>query len=153
MHKLATRAAVAAFVLTYLTCWLSPVTLWFESRSIEVASAGPGEMPVVIEDRSIRWSFYGQYTVAVRRAATQSVAGGCSGGGYVHYQAGLDGVQSYTLAEYADGNPGCGKLGEGSYFVEVCRTVLRPMLGILPPKSRCWYSNIFEIVAVQKVAK
>jgi hypothetical protein len=51
----------------YTAAWLAPATLWFDSRSITVSDTVVGQVPVVTEDRAIRWSFYGEFFAAVRR--------------------------------------------------------------------------------------
>lgn len=153
MMRKAIRAANRWWVflpifLTYFGLWAMPASFWFDSRSLKVADAIVGEAPVVVEDRHIRWSFLGSYSTATRFAEVpQEIAYGCHGDGEIPYRGGLDGPRSYDLVEFTDGKEACRKLPPGAYFVEVCRTVERPLWGILPQKSKCWTSNVFKVEA------
>lgn len=135
-------------VAIYVGLWALPANFWFESRSLKVADAYAGEAPIVVEDRAVRWSFHGSYSVATRYAEVpQEIVGGCAGDGKVAYRGGLDGVKSYDLVEFTDGKEACRHLPPGTYFTEVCRTVERPLWGILPAKTTCRTSNVFKIEA------
>ncbi len=132
----------------YVALWLVPASFWFDSRSLKVSDAFVGEVPVVVEDRTIHWSFLGSYSASVRfTEIPQEIAFGCTGSGDIRYRGGLSGPKSYDLAEYADGKESCRHLPPGNYFVEVCRTVKYPLWGILPAKTACRTSNIFRIEA------
>ena len=132
--------------LTYVGLWALPATFWFESRSLNVADSYVGEAPIVIEDRAVHFSFVGHYFTSTRFAENpQEIAFGCTGDSTIHYRGGLDGLKSYDLAEYTDGKEACRRLLPGTYFTEVCRTVERPLFGILPPKTACSTSNVFRV--------
>lgn len=153
MMRSAIRAANKWWVflpvlLTYIGLWVLPPSFWFESRSLKVADAYVGEAPIVVEDRAIHWSFVGRYFTSTRFAENpQEIAFGCTGDGTIYYRGGLDGLKSYSLDEYTDSKDACRKLPVGTYFTEVCRTVERPLWGILPPKTTCRTSNVFKVEA------
>lgn len=139
-------ALIVPLIVSYLVLWALPASWWFESRSLQVSDAVVGELPIVIEDRHIHWSFIGKYTASVRSAVDpQVIMPGCHGSGEIPYKGGLDGRKSYDLSDFIDNAPGCARLPEGAYYVEVCRTVLYPLWGILPSKTTCVTSNVFNV--------
>jgi hypothetical protein len=128
----------------YTAAWLAPATLWFDSRSITVSDTVVGQVPVVTEDRAIRWSFYGEFFAAVRRVGDDG-ATACSGSGVRRYIGGQDGFRATNLIDWADNNPSCAWIPAGTYYLDTCRTVLRPLLGIIPAKTACWRSGPFTV--------
>lgn len=133
--------------LTYVGLWAMPGEMWFKTRSLNVGNAVSGDSPIVIEDREIRWSFKGRYSTETRDAKTNDIAGGCQGSGDVSYKGGLSGPKTYNLVDHTDGKTACRFLTPGAYYTEVCRTILRPLYGILPAKTSCATSNIFTVEA------
>lgn len=131
----------------YLAMGALPARVWFDSHSIAVSDATVGSAPTVVEDRTIRFSFLGEYETTTRNVLTNEVAGGCTGADRLRYRGGLDGVQTRSLVEWTDGAADCARLGAGQYYTETCRTVLYPLFGILPPKTVCVTSNIFTVRA------
>lgn len=131
----------------YLVLWAMPARVWFDSHSIAVSDAIAGAAPTVVEDRTIRFSFLGEYTATTRDVLTNEVSGGCAGSGRVRYRGWLSGVQTMSLVEWTDGNAACAALAPGAYYTETCRTVLYPLWGILPAKTTCATSNIFTVRA------
>ena len=131
----------------YIALWALPARLWFDSRSIAISDAIAGAAPTVVEDRTIRFSFLGEYTATTRDVLTNEVSGGCTGSERLRYRGGLSGVHTMSLVEWTDGKEGCARLEPGSYYTETCRTVLYPMWGILPRKTTCATSNIFTMRA------
>lgn len=133
----------------YTAAWLAPATLWFDSRSITVSDTVVGQVPVVTEDRTIRWNFHGAYSVATWRVSDDAPAD-CAGSSLFNYKGGLDGYRTLDLVSMADNNPRCGRLPPGTYYLDVCRTVLRPLIGIIPSKTACWRSEPFIVTEVPK---
>ena len=131
----------------YIVLWALPARLWFDSHSIAISDAVQGSAPTVVEDRTIRFSFFGEYIATTREALTNKVASGCAGSGRVRYRGGLSGVQTMSLVEWTDGKVACASLAPGTYYTETCRTVLYPLWGILPRKTTCATSNIFTVRA------
>ena len=129
----------------YLVLWAMPSRVWFDSHSIAVSDAIAGAAPTVVEDRTIRFSFLGEYTATTRDVLTNEVSGGCAGSGRVRYRGGLSGVQTMSLVDWTDGKVACASLAPGTYYTETCRTVLYPLWGILPRKTTCATSNIFTV--------
>lgn len=144
--KIAWKWGVAIpLFLIYVALAFAPAWIWFDSRSIKVSDTVSGRAATVVEDRYIRFSFFGSFTANVRHAAgPQEVAGRCYGTFDFPYRGGLIGRKSYNLVEFV-GSPSCRRLAPGPYYVEVCRTVKRPIWGILPPKTSCWTSNVFTV--------
>jgi len=132
-------------LLLYVGLWLLPASIWFSSAGQLVSDARPGAAPVVVEDRTIRISFVGDYSTSTREVDSNEIAAGCTASAQVRYRGGLSGVRSMTLVDWTDGKPGCGRLPPGTYYTETCRTVLRPLWGLLPAKEECWVSNLFRI--------
>lgn len=124
-----------------------PARVWFDSHSIAVSDATVGSAPTVVEDRTIRFSFLGEYTATTRDVLTNEVSGGCAGSGRVRYRGGLSGVKTMSLVDWTDGKVACASLAPGTYYTETCRTVLYPLWGILPRKTTCATSNIFTVRA------
>ena len=124
-----------------------PARVWFDSHSIAISDAVQGSAPTVVEDRTIRFSFFGEYIATTREALTNKVASGCAGSGRVRYRGGLSGVYTMSLVEWTDGKEGSARLEPGAYYTETCRTVLYPLWGILPRKTTCATSNIFTVRA------
>lgn len=127
----------------YTAAWLAPASLWFDSRSITVSNTVAGQAAAVTEDRTIRWSFYGEYSAEVRKVGDDAMI--CSGSGLVHYRGGQDGFRTSDLVEWTDGNPACARIAPGAYYLDTCRTVLHPLLGIIPAKTACWRSEPFTV--------
>jgi hypothetical protein len=134
-------------VALYVALWSLPASVWFDSRSIQVSDSVVGEAPLVAEDRAVRWSFTGEYSATTRNAMTGEVARGCSGSEVLRYRGGLEGVDTMNLVDWTAGKTACSHLAPGRYYTETCRTVLYPLWGILPAKTRCWTSNIFTVRA------
>lgn len=133
----------------YTAAWLAPATLWFQSRAITVSDSVVGQVATVTEDRSIRWSFYGEFTASVRRVS-DDVATACSGSGSRHYIGGQDGYRTSDLIDWADNNPACAWIPPGTYYLDTCWTVLHPLLGIIPAKTACWRTEPFVIKEAPK---
>ena len=119
----------------------------FDSHSIAISDAVQGSAPTVVEDRTIRFSFFGEYIATTREALTNKVASGCAGSGRVRYRGGLSGVQTMSLVDWTDGKVACASLAPGTYYTETCRTLLYPLWGILPAKTTCATSNILTVRA------
>lgn len=134
----------AVIAVYWVLCWV-PASFWFDSQGQIVTDADFGGTPTVSEERTIRRSFDGAYTADVRDAVSQLPVPGCSGFDDRHYLGGLSGVRSMSLVEWVDDRPGCATLRPGSYFLYTCRTVLRPLWGLVPAKTQCWQSNLFII--------
>lgn len=137
---------------SYVVLWALPGSVWFESRTIAISDAEVGMAPVVVEGRTIHFSFLGAYTTTTRDVLTGNVAGGCSGSADVRYRGGLDGVNTTNLVDWTDGKQSCAMLPAGQYVTETCRAVTAPAFGwaVLPPKWQCWTSNIFTIFDPQQ---
>jgi hypothetical protein len=131
-------------LVVYTAAWLAPATLWFESRSITVRDSVVGQAATVTEDRKICCDFYGEFAATVRRV-DDDVATACSGSGQRRYIGGQDGFRVTNLIDWADNNPSCAWIPAGTYYLDTCRTVLRPLLGIIPAKTACWRSGPFTV--------
>ena len=132
-------------MLLYIGAYLAPADFWFTNNSFIISNSTLGVSPTVNEDRTIHRSFYGSYSYSTRDAKTGTVMFSCTGYSELRYKGGLSGVETSTLIEYAGIRTGCAYLPKGSYYGEVCRTVLEPFWGLVPPKRKCWISNLFEI--------
>lgn len=136
-------------LVVYTAAWLAPATLWFDSRAITVSDSVVGRAATVTEDRMIRWTFYGEFTAAVRRV-DDDVATACNGSGQRRYIGGQDGFRTSDLIDWTDNNPACAWIPPGTYYLDTCRTVLRAAGGIIPAKTACWRSEPFTIKEAPK---
>lgn len=131
-------------VVVYVGLWAMPASVWFDSRSIAISDAKVGEAPIVLEDRRIRFSFYGRYKTVTKDATTHFDTR-CEAEADFPYRGGLDGTRSMSLVDWTNEDDDCASIPPGTYYTETCRTVLYPMWGILPSKKTCSTSNIFRI--------
>lgn len=139
--------------LVYTLFWSLPFSFWFQSNSILVSDAPFGSIPSIIEDRIIKRSFYGSYSATTRRMDDNSIV--CSVSGFVMYRGGLDQPRQTDLLEWSNYRLPCAFLRPGTYYLETCRTVIRPAGELLPvpEKTQCWYSNPFRIFQPQRSQK
>ena len=149
MHRRAFRFldhwwVLSPIVAIYVVLWALPASVWFNSRSVTISDAPLGAAPLVLEDRQIRFSFYGHYLTTTRNARTHD-ATPCKAESDFPYRGGLDGQRTMSLTEWSDGEIACAMLPPDSYYTQTCRTVLYPLWGILPAKTTCNTSNIFKV--------
>lgn len=131
-------------VLVYVGLWALPADLWFHSRAMTVSNSKFGDTPTVLEDRTIRFSFYGRYKTITRNAKTHDTTS-CMAEADFPYIGGLDGVRTITLTAWTNDDLDCSNLPPGDYYTQTCRTVLYPVWGLIPPKTMCITSNVFTI--------
>lgn len=132
-------------LLIYVAMAALPASVWFRTESVHVSSVAFGTAPVVVENRTIRFGFVGRYSTTTRNAVTNLTANGCTGSEDIKYRGGLSGARTMSLVEWTAGKEGCARLPVGTYYTETCRTVLYPLLGLVPAKTQCSTSNIFEV--------
>lgn len=130
-------------LIIYTGIWLTPATWWYKPVSIRVHDAFVGEDPVVSINRQIKRGFDGRYTVSVWMDPPDGHVA-CAGSDTLRYKGGLYVPHDAPLTQWAD-DPWCSKLKPGKYYVEACWTILRPFKGIVPGKTVCITSNLFEI--------
>ncbi len=146
---------IAIVLAVYLSAVLVPATRWYEPRELLVVGQTEDGQPQVTLERKIHASFSGRYMVQVRWAEgrgapsdpdyVEAGALACYGGDETNYKGGLDSPYTASLIEFTGDSPRCNSLPDGIFYVNVCWTVLRPYLGLVPPKEICVTSNPFRV--------
>lgn len=131
-------------IVLYSIGWLIPAQYWYEPGRIQISSVRQAEDPVVSINRTIHYSFDGLYTVSIWRDPPDGHVA-CAGSDTLRYRGGLYEPHEAPLTQWAD-DEWCARLPVGRYYAEVCWTVLRPFLGIVPDKTICTTSNIFSVL-------
>lgn len=130
-------------IVLYTAAWLTPPSWWYQPLGIRIDDTTVGNDPVVSINRAIHRDFDGQYSVSVWRDPSDGHVA-CAGSDTLHYRGGLYKPHQAPLTQWAD-DPWCARLPPGHYYAEACWTILRPFWGIIPAKTTCRMSNIFEV--------
>lgn len=136
--------AAAVALVAYTAAWLTPATWWFEPLTLTVSQREPGGPAIVAMGRLSKRAFDGAYTTAVF-AVGPDAPPVCGRGETRRYKGGLSAPYEMPLAEWAN-DARCAALPPGSYYAHGCWTVLRPWWGLVPDKTACIVSPIFEIL-------
>lgn len=136
-------ALAAAIAVGYGVLFLWPVAFWFDAGEVFVRADGNGR-PVVIFTGGTKRDFLGSYSVIVRDVEKHQVACDATSAAF-NYTTKANYPDTPGMDWWAPGDPRCQSLPPSAYTMETCWTIHSPFFGLVPNKTICRSSNIFEI--------
>lgn len=144
--------ALAIVVVAWGATAAVPATWFWYRPGLVLVSDGSLERPPHIDfTRTILRPADIKYSVVIRNLTTGEVACDPARGPFP-YTPDAELPESIDLEWWSGNDARCWPRESGSYVMSTCWTVVRPVWGIVPPKSTCRESNPFRIVAVASEA-
>lgn len=146
--KRATRLIDVAAIICVLWGALAmvPATwLWFSPGHVVIADSSGNHPPVVEFERHIKRDVQMSYQVTIRKMRSKSPVCDPQRGPFT-YRTDAELPELIDLIWWSGADVRCWPREPGTYIAETCWTVVRPFLGIVPPKTVCRESNPFTVL-------
>lgn len=146
-----------ALILYIIFSFVPTASFWYTTHSIATTQATyhQGDKIYLLVDRDIYHSFFGSWTVTIRKYDTEGTFSYCTANsnGFQKYDANAtikidkdeNGIVKGTpLSWWASTNPSCWgpKLPKGNYYIETCHTINVPVVN---DRKTCSKTNNFTI--------
>lgn len=135
---------MSAWLLLWAGVHIMPGRYWLDVRYIQAKNSAAGQAISFIVDREIRHTFYGEWTVSLRRAiGDQGYVSVPCGRGATTYRPDAALPNPVTLEWWTDG--ACATLPVGRYQIST-QWIIYPGW-LWPPKTISVLSNVFDVTA------
>jgi hypothetical protein len=127
---------------------MTPLSWWgFSAGNVIVGDTTTEDAAPIIFERTIWRDIRLRYSVIVRRVDGNEVVCDASSSVF-NYRAGAKLPDHLDMAWWAPGDGRCARLfPPGGYVMTTCWTAPGLLMGVLPPKTKCVTSNVFQVRA------
>ncbi len=122
-----------------------PASFWYEPGQMWVGDYVVGEEMPLRYDGGARHGFTGSYSVVIRKSATNEVVAEDRSSVF-QYTPQSQRPTPLTIEWWAPGDIRMKQLTPGEYRMETCWTVHGRFFGVVPSKTTCTDSNIFQVL-------
>lgn len=156
-HLFLSLIAVCIFLMPYSVMVFLPIdSFWYRPKveMLQVTPTNYGEPVVVYYDHVVLQDISLSYATRIIRFNDDGQSEGVcttNSGPPSELSADLRLPQVMDLQWWTD-DASCSRLGPGYYVMKTCWTVHDIFYGVIPPKTICLESNVFEIRLPQEIA-
>lgn len=122
-----------------------PAEYWYNPGHMRVLDTYEGERIQLIYAGGTQRDFLGAYSVVLRDVSTSSIVGEM-GSTRINYKATSVRPDPLYMDWWAPSDERISSPEVGAYLLETCWTIYGTFFGLVPAKTTCITSNIFEIM-------